>query len=116
MKKVLWFSRHTMTEEQKNALKNKLGSLQVNQVNKTVKSAFELKAEIDGADVIAIVAPINLQAQFLKLAGNKPVITAISDRIIIKNDDNGTEDKIAFKFNRWEQLKKIEVITELFCK
>ena len=115
MKKVLWFSRHNMTEEQKNALKNKLGSIEVNQVNKTVKSAFELKAEIDGADVIAIVAPINLQAQFLKLAGNKPVITAISDRIINKSED-GTEDKVVFKFNRWEQLLKIEVVTELFCK
>ena len=74
MKKILWFSRHKMTPEQKLAL----GDVEIMQINKTINSAYELKDEIDECDIIAIVAPINLQQQFLKLAEGKPVIMAVS--------------------------------------
>ena len=69
-KKVLWFSRHEMTPEQRAAL----GDVEIIQVNKTVQSAYELQDEINECDIIAIVAPINLQQQFIKLANGKPVI------------------------------------------
>ena len=72
MKKVLWFSRHEMTDDQRAAL----GDVEVTQVSKTINSAFELQEEVDAADIIAIVAPINIQAQFLKIANGKPVIIA----------------------------------------
>lgn len=107
MKKVMWFSRHEMTEDQRAAL----GNVQIVQVNKTVNTAFELKDEIDAADIIAIVAPINLQQQFLKLAGNKPVIMAVNDRVLVKQED-GSEDKVEFRFVKWERLKKIDIIKE----
>ena len=64
MRKVLWFSRHEMSPEQLAAL----GDVTINQVDKTINTAYELQEEIEGADVIAIVAPINLQQQFFKLA------------------------------------------------
>ena len=86
--KVLWFSRHAMTEEQKNSL----GDVEINQINKTIHSAKELKAEIEANDIIAIVAPIELQREFLELAGDKPVITAVNDRVLVPQQD-GTEDK-----------------------
>lgn len=107
MKKVLWFSRHEMTEEQLAAL----GDVSVVQINKTINSAYELAEEIAAADIIAIVAPINLQAQFLKLAGDKPVLIAQSKRVLVPNADGG-EDKVDFVFDGWKQLKKIEVVTE----
>ncbi len=110
MKKVLWFSRHEMSVEQKAALGN---NIEILQVNKTINSARELSSEIEECDIIAIVAPIGLQAEFLRLAGNKPVITAVSDRVFVKAED-GTEDKVQFVFNRWERLLKIEVIKETF--
>ena len=72
-KKVLWFSRHEMTLEQRAAL----GDVEIIQINKTVQSAYELQDEIN--DIIAIVAPINLQQQFIKLANGKPVIMAVND-------------------------------------
>ena len=106
-KKVLWFSRHEMSPEQKAAL----GDVDIIQVNKTIQNAYELKDDIDKCDIIAIVAPINLQEQFLRLAGEKPVITAVNDRRIIKNDD-GSEDKVEFHFVKWERLLKIEVVQE----
>lgn len=43
MKKVLWFSRHTMTEEQKQALIDKLGEIEITQINKTIASAYDIR-------------------------------------------------------------------------
>lgn len=106
MKKILWFSRHEMTEDQRKAL----GEAEITQINKSISSAFELKEEIEAHDVIAVVAPLNLQEQFLKLAGEKPVITAVSERVLVPQE-NG-EDKVEFHFVKWERLLKIEVIKE----
>ena len=108
-KKVLWFSRHEMTPEQKAAL----GDCEITQISKTINSAYELADEIAAADIVAIVAPINIQAQFLKLAGDKPVITAKSQRLLVHQND-GSEDKVVFQFEKWERLVKIEVVTEDF--
>lgn len=112
MKKIVWFSRHEMSKEQKDDLHRIYGEYELMQINKTINSAFEIADDIKDADVIAIVAPINLQQQFLKIAGERPVITATSERIIVKNED-GSEDKVVFQFKNWIQIKKIEVVTEI---
>lgn len=78
-KKVLWFSRHKMTEDKSKAL----GNVEIMQIDKSIQTAYELQEEINQCDIIAIVAPINLQAQFLKLAGDKPVITALNNRVLV---------------------------------
>lgn len=109
MRKVLWFSRHEMTAEQRKAL----GYCEIMQINKTINSAYELKNEIDACDIIAIVAPINLQQQFLQLAGEKPVIMAVNDRILVPQED-GTEDKVSFQFVKWERLIEIKILKEDF--
>ena len=108
-KKVLWFSRHEMTPEQRAAL----GDVEIIQVNKTVQSAYELQDEINECDIIARVAPINLQQQFIKLANGKPVIMAVNDRVLIKQVD-GTEDKAEFHFVKWERLIRIDIVKEDF--
>ena len=108
MRKVLWFSRHEMTPEQLAALG---ADITINQIDKTITSAYELQEEIEEADVIAIVAPINLQQQFLKLAGEKPVIMAVNARKLVP-DENGGETKVVFKFVKWERLLKIDIIKE----
>ena len=100
-KKVLWFSRHEMTPEQLKAL----GDVEINQINRSISSAYELEEEINNSDIIAIVAPINLQQQFLKIAGDKPVIMAVNDRLLIPQPDG--EDKVEFHFVKWEQLDEI---------
>jgi hypothetical protein len=103
-----------MTEDQLAALVAKLGEVEVMKIDRTIQTAFELSAEVDECDVIAIVAPINLQAQFLKLANDKPVIIAQSRRELVKSDD-GSESKAIFVFEGWKQLKKIEVVLEDFA-
>ena len=44
---------------------------------------------------------------------DKPVITAKSQRLLVHQDD-GSEDKVVFQFEKWERLVKIEVVTEDF--
>ena len=72
-----------------------------------------MQDDINKADIIAIVAPIQLQQQFLKLANGKPVIMAVNDRVLVPNPEGG-EDKVTFKFVKWEQLDKIEVVKHDF--
>ena len=120
--RVLWFSRHIMTDEQHDALfisiaKHFNNDLQetriiITQISETINNASEIQ-DLDGYDVYAIVAPIALQQQFLRVAGEKPVIMAKSNRVITKNPEGG-EDKVSFVFDKWERIKKIEVIIEDF--
>ena len=100
-KKVLWFSRHQMSDDQLKAL----GDVEVTQINRSISSAYELEEEIKAADIVAIVAPINLQQQFLKLAEGKPVIMAVNNRVLVPQE--GGEDKVEFHFVKWEQLDEI---------
>lgn len=111
---VLWFSAHEMTADQKAALGD-VG--EIDQVNKTINSAFELKDEIDSHDIIAIVAPVQLQQQFIKLAGDKPVIMAKSNRVPVIDQETGEQAKdpstgdpaFKFQFDKWEQIEAINV-------
>ena len=77
MKKILWLSRHEMTKEQLEALGD---DVSVTQIPYRIGSAYELVEEINDADIIALVAPINLQEQFLKLAKGKPVLIPNCER------------------------------------
>lgn len=105
--KILWFSRHEMSPEQKAALGNDVDIMQINQ---TINHASELLDDIQKSDVIAIVAPIGLQKEFLNLADGKPVIMAKNQRVFEPQPDG--EDKVRFRFDGWEQLKKIEIVKE----
>lgn len=111
MKKVLWFSRHEMNEAQKNELVKVFGEIQINQVNKTITSAKEIEKEIKNADVVALVAPIDIQQQVLKIAGDKPVITSLTSREFIP-DGEGGKQKVIFSHIKWERLVKIDVVKE----
>ena len=108
MKKVLWFSRHEMSKEQKQAL----GDVEIIQVSKSIQSARELAKEISEVDIVAVVAPTGLQAEFLKISEGKPVITAVSERVLVPQD--GGEDKVEFRFVKWERLLEVKVVKEDF--
>lgn len=125
MKKVLWFSRHSMTSEQLAAL----GQVEVTQVNGNMANVHvpflgnvnggeeqqvpAFKELLKEFDIVAIVLPINLEQQVLSVAGNLPVIRANNKRQLIKGA-NGEEDKVVFNFDGWVRLVKIEVVTEPF--
>jgi len=106
--KILWFSRHELSSDQISGLKKKLGDdLDVTQVNKTIVSVKEL-GDLSTFDVLAVVAPIGLQAEFLSVAGDRPVIFAKNAR------EFDTEGKVSFRHTGWFRLVKVEVVTEEF--
>lgn len=106
MKKVFWFSRHELTSEQIEDLRCIFGEVAVIKVNKTINSAKEIKAEIEAADVVAVVMPLPLQIETLKIAGDRPVIIPKSHRI---QKENG---EFEFVHAGWTQIKKIAIEKE----
>ena len=108
MKKVLWFSRHIMQVAQMQALMDKLGDVDITQLSKSIQSAQDIAQEIEAHDVIAVVAPPQLLAGVLRLAGDKPVITAKMGRTVL--DDGSVE----MQFIKWERVLRIIVEKEDF--
>lgn len=104
-KKVLWFSRHDMTEAQRKAL----GDVDIVKVDRTINSARDIKDVIDKCDIIAIVAPLSLQKSFLIVADDKPVIMAKTKRFV-----NADGSKSPFEFEKWERIISIDIIKEDF--
>ena len=89
MKKVLWVSRHEMTAEQRADLDRVMG----------------------GAELL----PPELLAKLLTLAGNKPVLRAVSERratgCIRTLPDGRREQEFAYVHAGWEQLLRMDVRT-----
>ena len=128
MVKVLWFSRHEMTPDQRGALEAKLGDITVTQLDGTMPNVhIPFSGKLNGEDaeippfkelmqgfhVIAIVAPINLQQQIIGIAGNTPVIFAESKRERISVPE-GEEPQFQFVFKGWKRLLEVKVLTEDF--
>ena len=108
MTKVLWFSRHLMQVAQMQALTDKLGDVDITQVNKSIQSAQDIAQEIEAHDIIAVVAPPNLLAGVLRIAGEKPVITAKMERTILP------DGSVEMKFIKWERVLRIDIVKEDF--
>ena len=99
-KKILWFSRHTLENKQ---LTDFNTDISICQINKTVASAKNIGREIEEADILAIVANINLEKQFLELANGKPVIMS---------EFNRDRDTDQFYFVKWKRIVSIDIKTE----
>ena len=108
MTKVLWFSRHLMQVAQMQALMDKLGDVDITQVNKSIQSAQDIQKEIEAHDIIAVVAPPNLLAGILRIAGDKPVITAKMERTVLP------DGSVDMEFIKWERVLRIIVEKEDF--
>ena len=108
MTKVLWFSRHLMQVAQMQALMDKLGDVDITQLSKSIQSAQDIAQEIGAHDIIAVVAPPNLLAGVLRIAGEKPVITAKMERTV---HPDGSVD---MEFITWERVLRIIVEKEDF--
>lgn len=80
MKKVLWVSRHEMTAEQRADLDRVMGGAELLPWKETVTDVAQLLPLLEQADAVAAVLPPELLAKLLTLAGNKPVLRAVSER------------------------------------
>lgn len=112
MKNVLWISRHTMTGAQLDDLcRYAGGEVEVDQYPDTVKSVSELADRISGADIICAVLPIEMLAELLPLAGDRPVLVAKSARVRVPGQEGG-EPQFAFCHAGWYRMLEVVVRQE----
>lgn len=111
--KVLWLSRHTMTDAQLNELRQVYGNdLEVKQVSMTVSNAAMVVEAGADCDVLAVVLPPNLLADLVNPRVNtKPVIRALSNRVPTGKKTSNGEDEFTFVHAGWEQIEKVEIIS-----
>ena len=118
LKTVLWVSRHRMTAPQKADLDRILGEeVRLLPWTDTVKQAEELLPLLDQADAAAVVLPPALLCRLLQLAGDKPVLQALSARKptgrTLTTADGREEPEFAFVHQGWQQILKLELETRL---
>lgn len=111
MKKILWLSKHDLTNDQIEDLKKIYGNIEITKVDMTVNDGKTVVEIGRNFDILAVVLPIHIQEQLLKLT-NKPVISCKNDRIPTGNKTDNGETEYKFKHNHWFQIKSIEIQTK----
>lgn len=116
--RILWLSRHTMTQEQKTDLTRIYGEVEIKQFSQSVTGWKDVVEQGEDCDVLAVVLPPAILADLTNPRNNiKPVIRAIANRVptgnTVVNPATGKEEQ-EFKFEHagWERVIKVVVETE----
>lgn len=118
MKKVLWYSRHNMTEDQISDLQRIYGDIELKQVSASAASFKDVLEAGEDCDILAVVLPPAMLADLTNPRNNaKPVIRAIANRVptgnkVVNPATGKEEDEFKFVHAGWERVIKIEVVTE----
>ena len=106
MKKVLWFSRHELTSEQKSGLSRILKTtpddLSVRVLDKTISSAKEIVDEIDGEELIAAVLPVRLLSELMKVLPNGSTVAVARSNKRVRADSGEWK----FVYDGWDVIKR----------
>lgn len=114
IKKILWVSRHTMTNEQRADLDRIYTKCEIIQFDETINDVTVL-LEFN-ADVYAVVLPLDLVAH-LKISTSADIIQPVSGRVkseklILNNATGKYENEYVYKHLYWQLIKKCEIETE----
>lgn len=118
MTKILWLSRHAITEAQIKDLERIYGDIELVMVNKIVTSWKDVVEAGKDCDVLAVVLPPAIIADLTNPRNNKkPIIRSKANRVptgntIINHATGKEETEYKFEHTGWERVVKIEVITE----
>ena len=118
VKRILWFSRHNMTDAQIADLKRIFGEIEIHHVSANASSFRDVLEAGKDDDVLAVVLPPALLADLTNPRNNtKPVIRAIANRVatgkpVVNPATGKLEDEFKFVHAGWERVLKIEVVTE----
>lgn len=117
-KRILWFSRHNMTDAQIDDLKRIFGEIEIHHVSANASSFRDVLEAGKDDDVLAVVLPPALLTDLTNPRNNtKPVIRAIANRVatgkqVVNPATGKLEDEFKFVHAGWERVLKIEVVTE----
>ncbi len=118
MTKILWLSRHSMTETQLTDLIRIYGEVEVKTFDQTVSSWRDVVEAGKDCDILAVVLPPAILADLTNPRNNsKPVIRAKMNRVptgrTLVNPATGKEEtEYCFHHDGWERVIKVEVLTE----
>lgn len=118
MKKILWFSRHDMTDAQKTDLERIYGKIKTVKTTGTANSWKDITCAGADCDILAVVLPPNILMDLVNPRNNtKPVIRAVAGRVptgnMVKNPATGTDEaEYVFIHKGWEQIKKFDMVVE----
>ena len=116
--RVLWLSRHELTEAQVADLNQIYGEIEVKTFKQSVSSWKDVVEAGTDCDVLAVVLPPAILADLTNPRNNsKPVIRAKANRVptgnTIVNPATGKEEtEYRFEHAGWERVVKIEVVVE----
>ncbi len=114
MKTVLWISRHEMAMAQLADLERVMGGpVRLLLWRDTVYTLAPLAPLLAECDAVAAVLPPELLRELLRMAGEKPVLRAVSgrrptDRTLVLPDGR-QEPEFAFVHQGWEQILRLEI-------
>ena len=117
-KRILWFSRHNMTDAPIDDLKRIFGEIEIHYVSANASSFRDVLEAGKDDDVLAVVLPPAMLADLTNPRNNqKPVIRAIANRVptgqqVVNPATGKLEDEFKFVHAGWERVLKIEVVTE----
>ncbi len=116
MTKILWLSRHKMTEAQIADLNRIYGKIEIKNFNQSVNSWKDVVEAGADCDVLAVVLPPAILADLVNPRNNtKPVIRAKANRVptgaTVINPATGDEE-IEYRFEHagWKQVERIEIV------
>ena len=113
-RRVLWVSRHNMTEDQRQDLERIMGGpVELDTWSDTVRDVEELRPRICRADAVAAVLPAEKLAKLLKITGKCPVLQATSARVdtgrFTVQPGGAAEREFAFVHQGWQQILSIRI-------
>lgn len=118
MTKILWLSRHNMTEAQVADLNRIYGEIEVKAFDHAVAGWRDVVEAGADCDVLAVVLPPAILADLTNPRNNqKAVIRAKANRVatgntIINPATGKEESEYKFEHAGWERVVKIEVVVE----
>lgn len=121
VKKILWVSRHQMTDAQREDLEAVLGGpVELLPWRETVEDPAELLPALEGADGAAAVLPLEHLVWLVRHAGSKPVLLPVTERLPTGSThrlpDGREEAEYTYRHARWKRITRLELETENLSK
>ena len=111
MQKILWISRHVLTDDQRAGLERLCGgAFELVWWKENVEDLQLLASAAEAADMIAAVLPVHLLARLMAMFPGKPVLIDLAQRTLVST--GGPEAAVRFSHGGWQRIRRLELELE----